>query len=189
MSALRLLLLLRGAFGVLFALYLLLAPASAPTLKALGHNGTYALVDGLLALVVALALSKVARFNWLFVLALADALIRLVIGAVGYAYPDIEARILGSVAFFGTVVTACIALGAVGVIVVLAGRRGAPAAQRGGGVTVLAISACTLLLGVALLLGFGTGDGRRTLVGIFALAVGLCLLASGFRFKNPQSTP
>lgn len=188
MPALRVLLLLRGAFGVLFALSLLLAPASTPALKALGHNGTYALGDGLLALAMAFALSKVARFNWLFALALADALIRLVIGAVAYAYPDIEARILGSVAFFGTVVTACIALGAVGVIVVLAGRRGAPAAQRGGGLTVLVISACTLLLGAGLLLGFGAADARRMLVGIFALAVGLCLLASGFRLKNPPST-
>src|SRR5437868_13068604 len=114
MALLRVLLLLRGAFGAIFALVVLLAPASTSTAQMLGRNGTFALVDGLLALAVAFALSKAPRFNWLFVLALVDALIRLAIGVVAIAYPDIEARILGSVAFFGGIITACIALGAVG---------------------------------------------------------------------------
>lgn len=180
MPALRVLLLLRGAFGVLYALAMLLVPA-------FGRNGFYALGDGLLALAVALALSKLPRFKWLFGLVLVDALIRLAIGAVAFAYPDIEARILGSVAFFGGVITACIALGAVGLIYVLAARRTAPA-QRGGVAPAVVVSACTLLLGVGLLIGYGSADGRRLLVALFALAVGLCLLTTGFRFKNPPST-
>lgn len=180
MPALRVLLLLRGAFGVLFALAMLLLPA-------FGRNGFYALGDGLLALAVAVALSQLSRFKWLFGLALVDALVRLAIGAVSFAFPDIEARILGSVAFFGGVITACIALGAVGLFYVLAGRSAAPT-QRGGVAPAAVVSTCTLLLGVGLLLGFGSADGRRLLIEIFALAVGLCLLATGFRFKNSPST-
>jgi uncharacterized membrane protein YwaF len=185
MPALRVLLLLRGAFGLLFALVVLLAPASASVAQALGRNGVYALCDGLLALALAFSLSKVARFNWLFALALVDALIRLAIGAVALAYPDIEARILGSVAFFGAIVTACIALGAVGLIYVLAGRR---AGQRGGAAAALFVSACTLLLGVGLLIGFASVEGRHLLIGLFALAIGLCLLVAGFRSKSSPST-
>ena len=187
MPALRVLLLLRGAVGVLFALVVLLAPASTPVAQALGRNGLYALCDGLLALAVAFSLSKAARFNWLFVLALVDALIRLAIGAVALAYPDIEARILGSVAFVGGTVTACIALGAVGLIYVLAGRR---AGQRGGAAAALFVSACTLLLGVGLLIRFGSAEARHLLIGLFALAVGLCLLVTGFRLKSsPAAFP
>ncbi len=186
MPLLRVLLLLRGAFGAIFALVVLLAPASTSTAQMLGRNGTFALVDGLLALAVAFALSKAPRFHWLFVLALVDALIRLAIGAVAFAYPDIEARILGSVAFFGGTITACIAPGAVGLIYGLAGRRAS--VRRGGVVPVLVVSACTLLLGIGLMFGFGSADGRRLLIGAFALAVGLCLLVTGFRLKNPQST-
>ena len=185
MPALRVLLLLRGAFGVLFALAMLLAPASTPGAQALGRNGLYSLCDGLLALAVAFSLSKVARFHWLFVLALVDALVRLAIGAVALSYPDIEARILSSVVFFGAIVTACIALGAVGLIYVLAGRR---AGQRGGAVAALFVSACTMLLGVGLLIGFGSVEGRHLLIGLFALAIGLCLLVAGFRFKGSPST-
>ena len=187
MPWLRVLLLLRGAFGAIFALVMLLAPASTSTAQMLGRNGTFALVDGLLALAVAFALSKTPRFNWLFVLALVDALMRLVISAVALAYPDIEARILGSVAFFGGTITACIALGAAGLVYALAGRRVSSAPRGGGVVPVLVVSACTLLLGIGLLFGFGTAEGRRLLIGAFALAVGLCLLVTGLRLKNPQS--
>lgn len=187
MSVLRVLLLLRGAFGAIFALVMLLAPASTPVAQALGRNGTFSLVDGLLALAVAFALSKVARFNWLFMLALVDALIRVAIGVIAIADPDIEARILGSVAFFGGTITACIALGLVGLVCAMAARR-APSTQRGGALPVGVIGACTLLLGIGLLFGYASPEGRHLLIAVFALAVGVCLLVTGLRLKNSQST-
>jgi len=186
MSALRVLLLVRGAMGVLFALSKL-APAAVPVTQSLARNGTFALIDGLLALAVAIALSKAPRFRWLFVLAMADALTRLAIGVVALAYPDVEGRILGSIAFFGAIITACAALGAFGLFVVLTGRGGAPADERGGVAPVLVISTCTLLLGVGLLFGFESADGRRLLIGGATLVVGLCLLVSAFRLKGARS--
>src|SRR6478735_785803 len=162
MSALRILLLLRGAVSVLFALSKL-APATLPAALALNRNGTFSLVDGLLGLAMVFALSRSPRYRWLFGLVLADALLRLLIGLVAVAYPDVEGRILGSIAFFGTIITACVALGAFGLFFVLTGRGAAPADQRGGVLPALVASACTLLLGVGLLFGFGSVDARRLL--------------------------
>jgi uncharacterized membrane protein HdeD (DUF308 family) len=188
MPALRILLLLRGAVSVLFALSKL-APATLPAALALNRNGTFSLVDGLLGLALAFALSRSPRYKWLFGLVLADAVIRVLIGIVAIAYPDVEGRILGSIAFFGAIITACVALGAFGLFFVLTGRGAAPADQRGGVLPVLVASACTLLLGVGLLFGFGSVDARRLLIGGVALGIGLCLLASGFRSKDPRSIP
>lgn len=178
---LRILLLLRGAFGVLFALYLLLAPASDALRQMLGRNGSFALVDGLLALAVAFALSKTARWQWLFVLALVDALTRLVIAAVVFAYPEIEARVFSSVVFFGAVITASIALGLVGMVYVFVGRRAPAGSSRGGALPAFVASLCTLLFGIGVMFGFSAADGRRMLVGVFALALGLVFLISGWR--------
>jgi uncharacterized membrane protein HdeD (DUF308 family) len=188
MPALHILLLLRGAVGVLFALSKL-APATLPLALSLNRNGTFALVDGLLGLAVAFAVSRSPRYKWLFGLVLADALVRLLIGLVAIAFPDIEGRILGSIAFFGAIVTACVALGVFGLFFALKGRREAPADLRGGVVPVLLVGACTLVLGVGLLFGFGSVDARRLLIGGVALGIGLCLLASGFLSKDPRSLP
>lgn len=184
---LRNLLLMRGAFGVLFALYLLLAPVSDALRQVLGRNGAYALVDGLLALAVAVALSKEARWRWLFVLALVDALTRLVIAAVAFAYPDIEARILTSVVFFGSVITAAMALGLVGMVYVFLGRRAPAGTSRGGALPAFVASLSTLLFGIGVMFGFSSADGRRMLVGVFALALGLVFLISGWRLNSRQS--
>ena len=182
MNALRLLLLLRGAFGVLFALTMLLSPASAQLTQMLGRDGLFALVDGLLALAVALALRSSPRWQWLFGLALVDALVRLLVGIVALAYPDLGARILGSVAFYGGVITACIALGVTGLLAALAGRRAVP--PRAGTGLLQLLSLCTLLLGVGLLVELASGGSQWLLVPYFALAVGLCLLGAGLRLQR-----
>ncbi|HET7836203.1 MAG TPA: hypothetical protein VFL43_10330 [Variovorax sp.] len=186
MPALRILLLLRGAVSVLFALSKL-APATIPAAMSLNRNGTFSMIDGLLGLAVAFAVSKSPRYKWLFGLVLADALVRVLIGVVAIAAPDIEGRILGSIAFFGAIITACVALGVFGLFFALRGGREAPADARGGVVPVLVVSACTLVLGVGLLFGFGSVDARRLLIGGVALGIGLCLLLSGFLSKDPRS--
>ncbi|MDM0031540.1 hypothetical protein QTI33_05220 [Variovorax sp. J22P271] len=186
MPALRIVLLLRGAVSVLFALSKL-APATLPLALSLSRNGAFALVDGLLGLALAFAVSRSPRYQWLFGLVLADALVRLLIGLVAIAFPDVEGRILGSIAFFGAIITACMALGVFGLFFALRGRSAAPAGPRGGVVPALVVSACTLLLGVGLLFGFGSVDARRLLIGGVALGIGLCLLASGLLSKDPRS--
>ena len=170
-----------------YALYLLLAPPSSVLKEMLGRNGVFALVDGLLALAVAFALSKAPPWQWLFVLALVDALVRLAIAAVAFANPDLESRILGSVVFFGAVISVAIALGVVGLIYVQLGRRVTAGGPRGGAVPALLISACTVLFGVGVMFGFSTADGRRMLVGAFALAIGLICLATGLRLGGGRS--
>src|SRR5688572_27046990 len=86
---LRYLLLLRGACNVLFALYFLIAPLSAE-LHGLTRAGYYALGDGLLALAMAAALLRDDRSQWLFVLAVVDALVRLGLGAMIVANPSLN---------------------------------------------------------------------------------------------------
>ena len=180
---LRSVLLLRGSFSVLFALYLIVAPVSAQLQHLLGRNGLFSLADGLIGLAMAFALSRHAPGKWLFALALADALMRVGTGVVAFAYPNLEDRIVSAVAFFGALITVCIALGVVGLVYVLM-HRGASSGGRAGAVPALIVSACTLLFGVALMFGFSIEDGRRMLVGLFALATGLTFLVTGLRLKG-----
>ncbi|MDM0075940.1 hypothetical protein QTH90_16165 [Variovorax sp. J2P1-59] len=182
---LRSVLLVRGALGVLFGLYVMIAPPVAQLGQQLGRNGYFSIVDGLIALALAFVLTRYAPGKWLFALVLADALMRLVIGVVAFAYPNIEARIVGAVAFFGTLITVCIALGVVGLIYVMMNRGASPEGPREGHMPAAIASACTLAFGIALMFGFSTADGRRTLIGIFALATGLTYLVTGLRLKRP----
>ncbi|MGJ7510751.1 hypothetical protein [Variovorax sp. GT1P44] len=182
---LRSVLLLRGAFGVLFALYLLIAPPAAQPEQLLSRNGYFGIIDGALGVTLAFALNKYPPARWLFALALADALVRIVAGVVAFAYPNLEERIVGALAFFGTLITVCIALGIVGLIIVMMNRGASPAGPREGATAAAIASACTLAFGVALMFGFSTLDGRRMLVGLFALALGLTFLVTGFRLKRP----
>jgi|UPI0004810B37 hypothetical protein len=183
--SLRSVLLVRGAFGVLFALYSLVAPPAAQLGQMLGRNGYFGFIDGLLGVALAFALKKYPPARWLFVLALADALVRIVTGMVTFTYPTLEERIVSALAFFGTLVTVCIALGIVGLIYVTVNRAASAEGRREGAMPAAIASACTLAFGVALMFGFSTLDGRRMLVGLFALALGLTYLVTGLRLKRP----
>jgi hypothetical protein len=171
---------LRGAFNVLFALYLWLVPLGALQ-RGLGRGGLYFLGDGLLAVLLAVALYRDARGRWLVALAVADAIARIVAGALILANPDLDAFVIASALFFTAAITVCIALGMVGVLyAVLAARSGA-APSRGGRVRpwpALVASALTLLLGCGLIFGVpGTGD-LRLLLAAYAFALGLTLLGA-----------
>ena len=91
---------------------------------------------------------------------------------------------MSALAFFGTLITVCIALGIVGLISVMVNRGPSPEGRVGAMPAAIA-SACTLLFGVALMFGFSTLDSRRMLVGLFALALGLTYSITGFRLKRP----
>lgn len=182
---LRLVLLVRGAFSVLFALYVLVAPPVAQLGQLLGRNGYFGFIDGVLGVTLAFALKRYPPARWLFALALADAVVRIVVGVVSFAYPNLEERIVGAVAFFGALITVCIALGVVGLISVMVNRGASPEGPREGHMPAAIASVCTLAFGAALMFGFSTVDGRRMLVGLFALALGLTFLVTGFRLKRP----
>ncbi|MBO9513484.1 MAG: hypothetical protein J7549_05140 [Variovorax sp.] len=182
---LRMVLLLRGAFGLLFTLYLLFAPISVEAQKGLGRNGYYAVIDGLIGMALWFALSRHPTARWLSSLAFADAVVRLVIGVFGLANPGIQSRVLGSVAYYGVVIVACIVLGAVGLIyVAMMSKRELPNGRRSGAVPAFIVSLCTLLFGLALVFGLATEDSRRDLVIALAGSLGLTYLVTGFRLKR-----
>jgi hypothetical protein len=182
----RTVLLLRGAISVLFAAYLMFM-TSAGVEQGLGRNGYFALLDGALGLALWFTLSKFSAGRWLSGLVFADAIMRLLIGVVTFIAPNIQSRVLGAVAYLGAIVIACIVLGAVGLIYVAMNKRSAPDGRRIGALPALIVSACTLLFGLALVLGLSTDDGRRSLVAMLTLALGLTYLVTGIRAK-PRST-
>ncbi len=125
--SLRTVLLLRGAISVLFVAYLMLmSPIGDPQS---GHNGYFALLDGLLGMALWFTLSNHPAGRWLSGLAFADAIMRLIIGVVTFIAPNIQSRMLGAVVYLGAIVVACIVLGAIGLIYVSmtqAGSAGQP---------------------------------------------------------------
>ena len=146
---------LGGAFNVMFALYLLIAPLDEK-LHGLSRGGYYAFGDGLLALGLAAALFRDPRGQWLFVLALIDALVRLALGAMILGNPNMHSSILFSALFSTAVITAFIALGVFGMGFVAVGRRVrdlTSTAPRAGAWPAFVASACALLFGIGLIVG------------------------------------
>jgi hypothetical protein len=177
----RTVLLLRGAISAVFAAYLMFVMPAADQQG--GHNGYFALLDGVLGILLWFALSNFPAGRWLSGLAFADGLMRLLVGVVTFLAPNIQSRMLGAVVYLGAIVVACIVLGAIGLIYVSMSKRGAANGRRIGALPALIASACTLLFGIALVLGFSTEDGRRSLVAMLTLALGLTYLVAGIRAK------
>jgi hypothetical protein len=181
----RQLLLVRGAFNLLFAGYLLLAPKDA----ALG--GYYGVIDGLLGLCLAVAMFRSVRAQWLFFVTLLDAGVRLVFGGTILLNPNITSNLFTGAFFTTAVVTVFIAMGISGVIYALLRAM----RQRGEAVDtqslvwpVVAASVCTALFGVGLLLG-PAGSGERRLVAcVYGVAFGLILLLAGLRGHKTVAT-
>lgn len=185
---LRYVLLLRGAFNVMFALYLLVS-FFGRDMHAWTSTGYYALGDGVLALALAAALLHDLRGRWLFVLSLVDALMRLALGAMVLLNPHLSSSILLGALFSVAVITAFIALGIVGMIFVAVTRRVyrlSSSAARTGAWPAFVASACALLLGIGLIFGIPGSDDRRAVVCAYAFALGLTLLLAGLR-RPPES--
>jgi hypothetical protein len=176
--ALKYMLLARGAFNLLFGLFIL-ASMRADAVQLRG--GLYAAIDGLLALAVAVALLR-SRARWLFGLALVDALIRLGYGAMQLANPWIQKTVVLGALFDVGLIFLLIALGIVGIVYVLLGKTASidPAQPRAMTGLALVISLFTLLLGV----GFAFGilqEERRAMLACYAVAMGLALGYAGLR--------
>ena len=180
---LRVLLLLRGTFNVLFGAFLLVW-LETHALQGLGRGGFYALVDGLLGLVLGAALLQNPRGRWLALLALADGLVRVIIGALILGNPGMEKMVFGTTIFFTAVILACLVLGIGGVLYVLIGRRlEAGAAEHALVWPAVTISLFTLLLGAGLAFGF-LDQERRVMLGAYATAMGLTLTLASRRLAH-----
>ena len=174
--ALKYLLLARGAFNLLFGLFILSSlQAGAP------RGGLYAAVDGLLALAVAVALLR-SRARWLFALALVDALVRIGYGAMMLANPGIQKTVLLGALFDAGLIFLLIALGLVGIMYVLLGKPANvdPTQPRAMTGPALVISAFTLLLGVGFAFGMLDAE-RRGLLACYAVGLGFALGYAGLR--------
>ena len=178
--ALRSLLLLRGAINVLFAVYmfslLFRGIANQPM-----ESAVYLIADGLVGLAAAVALWFVPRASWLFVLALVDALLRLAIGSMIYANPDMGSHVLLNAVFFTAIIIAFIVMGVAGILYIVVGSRvddgsGPP---RNFAPAALMISICSALLGLGLL--FEVPADRRMLFGLDTLLLGLALFFAARR--------
>jgi hypothetical protein len=174
--ALKYLLFARGAFNLLFGLFIL-ASMQAGTPR----GGLYAAVDGLLALAVAVALLR-SRARWLFALALVDALVRIGYGAMMLANPGIQKTILLGALFNAGLIFLLIALGLVGIAYVLVGKptNVDPTQPRAMTGPALVISAFTLLLGVGFAFGMLDAE-RRGLLACYAVGLGFALGYAGLR--------
>jgi hypothetical protein len=173
---LKYLLFARGAFNLLFGLFILASmQAGAP------QGGLYAAVDGLLALAVAVALLR-SRAPWLFALALVDALVRIGYGAMMLANPGIRKTVLLGALVNTSMIFLLIALGIVGIVYVLLGkpRNVEPTQVRATTGPALVISAFTLLLGIGFAFGMLDAE-RRGLLACYAVGLGLALGYAGLR--------
>jgi hypothetical protein len=177
----RQLLLLRGAFNLLFGACLLLAPNDMPL------GGYYGVGDGLLGLGLAIALFRSVRGQWLFFVTLLDAVVRLVFGGTILLNPNITSNLFTGAFFTTAVVTVFIALGITGVIYALMRalrQRGEAEVDKSLLWPVVASSVCTALFGMGLLLG-PVGSGERRLVACaYGVAFGLILLLAGLRSRK-----
>lgn len=182
-------LLLRGACNVMFALYLLAAVLGGEQLR-WASIGYYAVGDGFLALALAASLFNDPRSRWLFVLAMVDALFRLLLGAMILANPKMNSSILIGALFSAAVITGFIALGIGGMLYVAVAKRVrglTSSVDRSGAWPAFAASVCTLLLGIGLIVGIPGSDDRRVIVGMYAIALGLTLLLAGSRRQQGSS--
>jgi len=189
-------LLLRSAVDLGAAACFFAVPAASAS-AALHQTGYYAAGDGLLALALAAALrshddndsSSGKAVRWLFGLALIDALMRVAVGGLIFAYPNVESRVLSAVVFFSAMIVVCIAVGLYGLVYVAVGRRADPARREGPAWFAGIASGCTLLFGLALIAGLSTDHGRRLLVASHALIFGLTFLAAGIRLNARPRPP
>ncbi|MEJ8846338.1 hypothetical protein [Variovorax rhizosphaerae] len=181
----RQLLLLRGAFNLLFGACLLMAPREA----ALG--GYYGVIDGVLGLCLAIALFRSVRGQWVFFVTLLDGVVRLVFGGTILLNPNITSNLFTGAFFTTAVVTVFIALGITGVIYALLRamqQRREAVAARSYVWPVVAASVCTALFGVGLLLGPAGSGERRIVACVYGVVFGLILLVAGLRSRNAVAT-
>ncbi len=177
---LRAFLALRAAFNLLAGVALLIWMAREGS-SGLARGGWYALLDGALTLAIAAALLP-ARGRWLVVLAAADGVLRLFVGAFIVANPGFEQMPLTTALVLVVLTIAFITLGLVGLLYAWLGLRRQAGASGEAPLLwpAIALSLCTLLLGVGFALSF-VDQQLRLLLGWYAIAIGVILGVAAFR--------
>lgn len=181
----RQLLLLRGAFNLLFGAFLLMAPKDLPL------GGYYGVIDGLLGLGLAVAMYRSVRAQWLFFVTLLDAMVRLVFGGTILLNPNITSNLFTGAFFTTAVVTVFIAMGITGVVYALLKamrQRGEAVDEQSLVWPVVLASVCTALFGMGLLLGPAGSGERRIVACVYGVAFGLILLVAGLRSRSAVAT-
>jgi hypothetical protein len=176
-AMLRTLLMVRAAFNLVFGIVVLVWMEHA-ALRGIGGTGFYMLVDGALTLAIAFALPP-GRRRWLAVLTAADGLLRLGVAAFIYANPGLEQMAMTTAFFLTAASVGFIVLGMLGLVAALLGARQAAAA----GAPVwppVAITLCTLLLGLGIALSF-FDQQLRAIIAVYAIVVGVLLGYAAWR--------
>lgn len=152
----------RGIFNLAFGIALV-GLANAKAMHGANWAGIFALVDGLFGLVWATLIWTRAR--WLFALACADAIVRILIGALLLGNPGMEASVIGSALFFSLLSVALMTFGILGAACVWWARpRGKTPAESEDVVWPALIScALTAMLGLGVGVGFLDADKRAAL--------------------------
>ena len=182
--ALKSVLLLRGGLNVLFGVFLLAATQSQG-MRGFGRGGVYALADGAAGLLIALALFPLGRY-WLFMLALVDALARVLLGLLILNNPGLQTTGIGGAFFVTVVIAVCIMLGVAGLVAsVFASRRNLELPNARVPIAPIVImSIATLALGLGLALGF-LDDTRRLLLAGYAIVFGASLCWGALSLRSP----
>jgi len=177
-----LILLLRGAFDFLFGLTLLVWMQVA-SLHGFAPGGIFAFVDGFLGIVLAATLLR-SRARWLFLLALVDGVVRLLIGLFILSNPGMEHLLLGTAVFFTLMIVALVALGLAGVAYVVVGRPAGLSRREARAMSwpALTISVGAILLGVGLAFA-SAGEEKRLVMATYGILVGLALCVGGMRLR------
>jgi len=168
------LLTLRAVFNLLFGVALLIW-MEHEALQGLTRGGYYALVDGGLTLAFAAALLS-TRSRGLMLLATADGLLRVALGAFILANPGLEQMVMTTTLLLVCASVACIVIGVVGLFYALVRERRRVLAPGETSLVWLAaaIGFCTLLLGVGLALSF-LDQQLRLMLAFYAIALGVIL--------------
>ena len=162
---------LRGLLAVLFGLVAILWPGLT-LLVLVSLFGAYALVDGVMALVVAFQERRNARLWWMLLI---EGLVGIAIGVLTFLWPAITALVLLYLIVSWAIVT--------GLLEIAAAFSGwLPGTHKW---TLALAGAVSILLGV--LLAVRPGAGLLSLVwliGIYALIFGVLLLVRAFQFRH-----
>ena len=151
----------RGIFNLAFGIALV-GLANSKAMHGANWAGIFALVDGLLGLAWATLIWTRAR--WLFALAYADAIVRILIGALLLGNPGMEASVIGSALFFSLMSVALMTFGILGAACVWWTRpRMTPAGSEDVVWPALISCALTAMLGLGVGVGFLDVDKRAAL--------------------------
>jgi uncharacterized membrane protein HdeD (DUF308 family) len=161
--------LLRGAFAVLFGLFALIWP-SVTLLALVVLFGAYSLVDGVFALIAAFGRDAAGRRFWLGLQGLAG----VAIGVITVAWPAVTALVLLALIAVWAIVT-----GVLQIVAAIALRRELT------GEWLLALGgALSVLFGIALVIWPGSGAVALVLlIGGYAIVFGVVLIALSLKLR------